>query len=87
MPPLTVEFSEDQLVPLLEEGSKHDRSAVEQVQALVERDAAAALAAARDAFRPERLALIGRWRRRARVRLRRGGGVAGGGRGLRAASP
>jgi hypothetical protein len=87
MPRLTVEFSEDQLVHLLEEGSQHGRSAVEQVQALVERDRAAAAAAVGYAFRPERLALVGRWRRRARVRLRRLGGVAGGGRGLRAASP
>jgi hypothetical protein len=61
MPRLTVEFSEEQLVHLLEEGIKHDRSAAEQVQALVQRSLALAsvMADARGKPQPERLPLAG----------------------------
>jgi len=56
---LTVEFSEAELVHLLEEDHRHDRSAAEQVQALVQRSLALAsvVADARDKLQPERGAL------------------------------
>jgi hypothetical protein len=54
---LTVEFSEAELVHLLEEDHRHDRSAAEQVQALVQRSLALAsvVADARAKLQPERL--------------------------------
>jgi hypothetical protein len=55
MPRLTVEFSEEELAHLLEEGHRHDRSAAEQVQALVQRSLALASVMA-DARAPTRTA-------------------------------